>query len=382
MSWKEYKSVVDKRLEFVRMCEDGRYTMTELCERFGVSRNNGYKWLRRYQEQGLDGLRDQRREALNCPHRTLPEIEALLLKERDAHPTWGVRKLLAVLSADFPDRTFPVASTAHEILTRNGRVTTHGRRRRHAHPGKPVLEMNAPNSVWAADYKGQFLLGNGRLCYPLTVTDGFSRYLIGCRALTSTKAHLAKAAFVGLFRKFGLPDAILTDNGTPFASSGLAGLTDLAVWWLRLGIRRVRTQPAQPQQNGRHERMHRTLKAEATKPPQITQRAQQKAFDVFSHEYNDVRPHEGIGMVTPASIYAHSNRPYPERLPQVHYPSNFVVRRVSDSGSIRWCGSQISVSLTLAGQYIGLEQVDDGIWTIYFASAEIGRLDTRTASIK
>lgn len=382
MSWKEDKSVMEVRLEFVKLWEDGRYTMTELCERFGVSRNNAYKWLKRYREEGLEGLKDRRRRPMSSPHATPREVERLVVAERDAHPTWGPRKLLAVLERDVPDVAWPSASTIYALLKRNSRIESHGRRRRHAHPGKPFPQMNAPNSVWAADYKGQFKLGNGRTCYPLTVTDGCSRYLLACQGLSSTKYVLARGVFQRAFQEYGLPDAILTDNGPPFASTGLHGLTQLSVWWLRLGIRHLRTEPSSPQQNGRHERMHRTLKKEATKPPMQTLRAQQREFDRFRREYNEVRPHEALGQQTPASVYRPSPRPYPDRLPNVDYPNTFVTRLVSTSGAIRWNSAQISVTTALAGQHVGLEEVDDGLWDVYFATARVGRLDVRTAIVK
>jgi len=383
MSWKECREVAEKRLEFVRMLQDGRYQMTELCDRFGIARSNGYKWVDRYLEGGMDGLKDQRRGPRESPLKTPKEVEALILAERDRHRNWGPRKLLAVLSRDMPDvEAWPAASTVYEILKRHDRIQSVRRRRKHEHPGKPFVEMDLPNSVWAADYKGQFRLGNGRLCYPLTVTDGFSRYLLASQALPSTELMAARAVFVKLFKTYGLPEAMLTDNGSPFVSTALAGLTQLSVWWLRLGIRRLRTQPAHPQQNGRHERMHRTLKAEATKPPQHTMRSQQAALDRFRQEYNEIRPHEALGDDTPASVYEPSPRQYPDRLPPVEYPGNFITRLVSSSGSIRWNAAQIHVTSALAGEHVGLEESGDGIWTLYFSTAFIGKLDVRTGTVK
>lgn len=383
MSWKVRGGVVEKRLEFVAMVRDGRYTMVELCERFGVSRSNGYKWMDRYLVDGLEGLTDRRRGPRDSPFRTSQDIEELILAERDRHVTWGPRKLLAVLTRDMPDvEGWPSASTVYDILKRNGRIQSFRRRRKHEHPGRPFVEMKLPNSVWAADYKGQFRLGNGRLCYPLTVTDGYTRYLFTAHGLPSTELQAARGVFLGLFKAYGLPEAILTDNGSPFCSSGLAGLTALSVWWLRLGIRRLRTQPAHPQQNGRHERMHRTLKAEAIQPPQQTMRAQQVALDAFRDEYNEVRPHEALDNATPASLYEPSPRRYPKRLPIVEYPSNFTTRLVSTSGSIRLDSAQIHVTSALAGEYVGLEACGDGMLSVYFSTEEVGRLDVRTGTVK
>lgn len=383
MSWKEVSEVLDKRMEFVALVRDGRYTMTELCEKFGVARSNGYKWMNRFLEGGLAGLSDRRRGPRDSSHRTSQDMEELILAERDQHPTWGPRKLLVVLARDMPDvEGWPAASTVYDILKRNGRIQSLRRRRKHEHPGRPFVEMKLPNSVWAADYKGQFRLGNGRLCYPLTVTDGYTRFLFAAEGLPSTELEGARVVFLRLFKSFGLPEAILTDNGSPFCSSGLAGLTRLSVWWLRLGIRRLRTQPAHPEQNGRHERMHRTLKAEATQPPRQTMRAQQAAFDAFRTEYNEVRPHEALGNATPGSLYESSPRPYPRRLPTVEYGSNFITRLVSSSGSIRLDSAQIHVSSALAGEYVGLEACGDGIWSVYFSTEDIGRLDVRTGTVK
>lgn len=383
MSWKDGKEVAEKRLEFVNLLQDGRYTMVELCERFGIARSNGYKWVDRYLEAGLEGLKDRRRAPKGSSLRTASELEALILKERDAHKTWGPRKLLAVLERDYPDvEAWPAASTVYDILKRNGRIQSVRKRRKHEHPGKPFVDMDLPNNVWAADYKGQFRLGNGQNCYPLTVTDGYSRFLLMCHALPSTHLEAAKKAFLRLFKEYGLPDGILTDNGSPFASTGLGGLTRLSVWWIRLGIRHLRTQPSNPQQNGRHERMHRTLKAEATKPPQQTMRAQQLAFDRFRNEYNHVRPHEALDQQTPATIYAASPRQCPDRLPTVEYPSNFITRLVSSSGSIRFNSAQIFITQALAGEHIGLEECGDGIWNVFFGTAAVGRRDVRTATVK
>lgn len=382
MSWKEDREVAEIRLEFIRLLQDGRYTVVELCDRFGVARSTAYKWVDRYLEGGLDGLKDRRRGPKRSAIRTSQELEDMIVAERDRHRTWGPRKLLITLAADFPDVPWPAPSTVHEILKRYGRIQSKRPRRKHEHPGKPFVASDLPNTIWAADYKGQFRLGNGSVCYPLTVTDHFSRSLLGCRALSSTSLKPARAVFLGLFRTYGLPEAILTDNGVPFASVGLAGLSQLSIWWMRLGIRHLRTQPSSPQQNGRHERMHRTLKAEATKPPAQTLRAQQAVFDRFQQEYNELRPHEAHGQRTPSAFYQPSPRPYPERLPPLDYPGNFVVRKVASNGSFRWLSAPVFLTKALEGQHIGLEETADGIWSVYFAKALIGRLDERTGTVK
>lgn len=326
MSWKNNRSVFERRLEFVKLLVDGRFSMTELCEMFGVARSNAYKWRRRYLAEGVEGLRDRSRGPKTCPHKTSDEVVGLLLAEKNKHPSWGPRKLLAVLARDYPDLRLPAPSTGYELLKKHGRVQSRRRRKKHEHPGKPFVAMDLPNSVWAADFKGQFRLGNGRWCYPLTITDGYSRFLVACTACTSTKTEPAMRVFRRAFRELGMPEAILTDNGSPFASTGLSGLTRLSIWWMRLGIRRLRTQPGCPQQNGQHERMHRTMKAEATRPAKQTMVRQQKEFNRFQLEYNYERPHESLGMDPPVKHYELSPRMYPERLPKVLYPAHFTVR--------------------------------------------------------
>lgn len=382
MSWKEDKDVAEIRFDFIRLVQDGRYTVVELCDRFGVARSTAYKWIDRYLHGQFEGLRDRRRGPIRPACKTPQLLEELILKERERHRTWGPRKLLVTLASDFPDIQWPAPSTVYEILKRHGRIQSKRPRRKHEHPGKPFVASDLPNSIWAADYKGQFRLGNGSICYPLTVTDHFSRTLLACQALASTGLKSARAVFLGLFKAYGLPEAILTDNGIPFASVGLAGLSQLSIWWMRLGIRHLRTQPSHPQQNGRHERMHRTLKAEATKPPAQTMRGQQAVFDRFRHEYNQLRPHEAHGQRPPFQFYEPSPRPYPARLPPLDYPGNFVVRKVATNGSFRWLSSVVFLTRALEGQYIGLEETGDGTWSIYFAKTLIGRLDERTGTVK
>src|SRR5690349_19696904 len=239
MSWKAEIDVAEIRLEFIRLVQDGRYTMVELCDRFGVARSTAYKWCDRFLNGGLDALKDRRRGPKRSALKTSDELEELILRERDRHRTWGPRKLLVTLAADFPDILWPAPSTVHEILKRHGRIQSKRPRRKHQHPGKPFVASDLPNGTWAADYKGQFRLGNGTMCYPLTVTDHFSRALLACRALSSTSLKPARAVFLTLFRECGLPEAILTDNGIPFVSVGLAGLSQLSIWWMRLGIRHL-----------------------------------------------------------------------------------------------------------------------------------------------
>jgi transposase InsO family protein len=382
MSWTNNRSVFERRLEFVKLLVDGRFRMTELCEMFGVARSNAYKWRDRYLAEGVEGLRDRSRGPKRYPHKTSDAVVQLLLDEKDKHPSWGPRKLMVVLARDYPDLRLPAPSTGYELLKKHGRVQSRRRRKKHEHSGKPFVVIDLPSSTWAADFKGEFRLGNGRNCSPLTITDGYSRFLVMCRALSSTKTEPARAAFRTAFREPGMPEAILTDNGSPFASTGLSGLTRLSVWLMRLGVRCLRTQPGCPQQNGQHERMHRTMKAEATRPPKQTMVRQQKEFNRFQEEYNYERPQQALGMDPPVKHYEISPRRFPERLPKVVYPAHFTVRRVSKCGTIRWHSHQVYMSKALQAQFVGLEEVGHGLWDVYFATTMVGRFNERTMSTK
>ena len=256
------------------------------------------------------------------------------------------------------------------------------KRRQIGHPGKPQSQILAPNDLWCADYKGQFKTGNGLYCYPLTVTDGYSRFLLGCQGLNSTAGDLAKPVFTQLFREFGLPKRIRTDNGVPFATHSLARLSSLSAWWIRLGILPELIEPGKPQQNGRHERMHRTLKAETTRPAAANLGAQQRKFIRFREEFNQERPHEALDQQTPASCYSASPRQMPRKLPPLEYPDRFEVRYVSDNGGIRWNNAWINVSTVCIGEYVGLEEIDNGLWNVYFGPLRLGRLDERRMRIE
>lgn len=376
MPWKE-TDPMQQRAQFVALHGEGFYTMTELCERFAVSRKTGYKWLARHEQDGLEGLRDQSRAHQSVPHVTAPDVQELLLSTRRAHPSWGPRKLLAYLRERRPELSLPAASTLGDLLARHGLTEPRPRRRRHDHPGGSRLVADAPNDVWSADFKGQFPTGDGVLCYPLTVTDNFSRFLLGCDALPSVKQEGAFPILERLFRQYGLPRAMRTDNGGPFATNALGGLSRLSVWWIKLGIQHQRIAPGCPQQNGRHERMHRTLKAETTRPPAADHPAQQERFDGFRQEFNTVRPHEAIGQVPPASLYVPSPRPFPAALPAPQYAGHLLVRRVSRAGTFRFRAHQLFLSDTLTEEEIALEEVADGIWSIYFFDVLIARLDER-----
>jgi transposase InsO family protein len=275
-----------------------------------------------------------------------------------------------------------VRSTIARCFQRLGLVTARRRVRRPGSAGPPGTPMDAPNAVWTTDYKGQFKLGDGRYCFPLTVADGYSRMLLACQALTSTKLVEARPVFEHLFREYGLPQRIRSDNGVPFATQALGRLSALAVWWIRLGILPDITEPASPQQNGRHERMHLTLKRECTRPPEGTRSRQQRRFDRWRQEYNTLRPHEALGDATPASRYTPSPRPYPAQLRALEYPGHYEVRRVSRNGGMRWHKQWVNVSQTLGEEYVGLVEIDDGEWDVYFGPLRLGRFHERTRTIE
>jgi transposase InsO family protein len=282
--------------------------------------------------------------------------------------------LLKLVERKDPDSRWPSRWTVCEILKREGLVREKTRRRKVGHPGKPSSIITAPNQLWCVDFKGQFKTRDGRYCYPLTVTDRYSRYLIGCQGLLSTETSGAKEVFKHLFKKYGLPAAIRSDNGTPFASTALGRLSELSVWWIQLGIRPELIEPGKPQQNGQHERMHRTLKAETTRPPAANIAEQQRLFNSFRREYKEVRPHEGIELQTPASMYEASTRLLPKETPPLGYPAHFETRLVSKNSGIRWNSQWVAVSHTCAGLHVGLEQVDHGMWDVYLGPVKLGRL--------
>lgn len=373
-------NVVDERCQFVRDFASGHWSMSELCERYEVSRPTGYKWLARHRAEGDAGLLDRSRAPDYCPHRTDGDLEARILAARQDYG-WGAKKLLQVLTKRYPAEPWPARSTVNAILERHGRLHKNRRRRKWTHPGAAPLHTTRPNQVWPADFKGQFKTGDGRYCYPLTVTDHFSRSLLVCHGLPSVNAADVRPVFRRLFRAVGLPDAIRTDNGTPFASTGIHGLSQLNVWWMQLGIVHQRIPPSSPQENGTHERMHRELKRATTRPAAASQRSQQHRFDVFRRRYNEERPHDGIGGDTPASRWTPSSRHYPERSAPPQYPAHMEVRRVSTAGTFRLHARQPFLSQALKNQDVGLEEVADGIWNIVYYSTLLGKIDERTLLI-
>lgn len=381
MPWSD-TTTMDQKIQFIADYLRDVLSITELCELYGISRKTGYKWIYRYLHQGPAGLENYSRRPHLTPNQTAPEIMDALLEMRRRHPTWGAKKLLPLLHKRQPDWPLPGRSTVCNILSRNGLVPKKRRRRHIGHPGKPTSQILAPNDVWCTDFKGQFKTGDGVYCYPLTVTDAYSRYLFCCQGLYSTKTVGVKPWFTRLFKEYGLPRRIRSDNGVPFATTTLARLSSLSAWWIKLGVLPELIEPGKPQQNGRHERMHRTLKAETTKPPAGNLVAQQRKFNRFREEFNHERPHEALDQETPASIYEPSPREMPNKIPPLEYPDRFEVRYVSANGGIRWNNDWVNVSVVCAGEYVGLEEIDDGIWNVYFGPLKIGRFHERKMRIE
>lgn len=372
---------MDQRLAFVREHARGHWPMAVLCAQYGISEKTGYKWAARFAAGGPAALTDRSHATHQCPHRLDARHAATLLALRAQHPRWGPRKLVAYLRARRPDAPWPAASTVGALLTRAGLVAPRRRRRHLAAGARRALATDRANQLWTADFKGEFRTGDGAYCYPLTVCDAHARYLLACRALDSVRQAGARPVFARLFHEYGLPEAIRTDNGNPFATNALGRLSALAVWWIRLGIRPELIQPSHPEQNGRHERMHRDLKAETTRPPAGDRRAQQRAFDRWRHAYNTERPHEALGQCPPASRYTPSPRPYPARLAPLAYPGHWEVRRVSRNGGIRWHNHWVNVSHVLGAEDVGLEPVADGLWSLHFGPVLLGRFDERTLTV-
>ena len=381
MAWQE-TSLMDQRMQLIVDYQRGLQSVTELADRFDISRKTAYKWIDRHEADGAAGLADRSRRPRSSPHETPQAIVDAVLEARRQHPRWGAKKLLRILARKDPDEVWPARTTVYDLLKRHDLIPKARRRPQLAHPGRPLTAMTEPNGIWTADFKGQFKTRDGIYCYPLTLVDGCSRYLLACQGLRSTAVATARPTFQRAFEEYGLPWGIRTDNGVPFATTGLGRLSLLSVWWIRLGIYRELIQPAHPEQNGRHERMHRTLKAEATRPPAGNLQAQQTRLNRFRAEYNGERPHEALNQETPASVYHPSPRALPRTLPPIEYPVHFEVRRVSRNSGIRWNHHWVCVTHTLAGEYVGLEAVDDGRWDVYFGPVKLGRMDERILRIE
>jgi len=372
--------VTDAKVRFIAECLRAEEPMTVLCERHGISRETGYLWKRRYDADGVGGLEDRSRVPHHLAHSTPVGIVDQLIALREQHPYWGARKLLEVLHRRDPHTWWPAASTVTDILKRAGLVNPRRRRRRAEPLSQPFAAVAAANDTWCIDFKGWFRTADGERCDPLTVTDTHSRYILGLRIMPERSQPVREAVDV-LFKEYGLPLSIRSDNGSPFASIGAGGLSTLSVHWVKLGIRLERIVPGCPQQNGRHERMHATLKAETTRPAAGNLAAQQARFDRFRAEFNHQRPHEALGQQMPAEHYQRSPRPMPERVPEPWYDAEHAVRRVRPTGEIKWGGERVFISEALAGEPVGIAEGENGDWLVRFASVDLGIIDRRTKKL-
>jgi putative transposase len=381
MPWREV-CYVEERTRFIAAILDEQESMTLLCEEYGVSRKTGYKWLRRFRNQGPAGLEERSHAPLAVPWAiTQDQVQAIVGLRRE-HPSWGPKKLRSKLLARTPEQGWPALSTIGDLLRRAGLSRARKRRPRATPSAGPLRTPRAPNEVWGIDFKGWFRTGDGARCDPLTVTDGFSRFLLCSQVVSPPTFMGCRHQLERVFRDYGLPEVLRSDNGTPFASVAAGGLSKLSVWWVKLGISPERIEPGRPQQNGRHERMHGTLKAETARPPAANLRAQQERFDHFRSEFNQQRPHEALGQTVPALHYTASPRPYPSKLEDPCYPDDYALRRVRSNGEIKFRGELFFVSLALEGELIGLTPDQHGDHKLYFATQPIGVLNCSTGKLR
>jgi len=381
MAWTEY-NIMDQKLKFIARILEGE-KMAPLCREFNISRKTGYKLWNRYKTVGNEALIEQKRTPYRYANKLPLQVEALILDTKKEFSNWGAPKIREKIKRRFPEIKLPAISTIHAVLDRNGLVKSKLRKKKiYEATGTHLSDPDQPNELWCADYKGEFMLGNRQYCYPLTITDHASRYLIACDSLATTKTEFAIETFTRAFKEFGLPKTIKTDNGSPFGNgNSLYGLTQLSVWWLRLGISIERIVPGHPEQNGRHERMHLTLKKETTKPAASNFLEQQEKFDKFIKYYNDERPHQGINMKYPSEIYKHSNRIY-KGVEPIFYPFHDKTVQVTRCGRICEKGLKISISRAFAGQELGIKEVEDGIWVVSFLDYDLGYFDEKNSRIE
>lgn len=381
MPWKDVKPMDEKVLfiaDYLRQVE----SFVQLCERFGISRKTGYKWVERYGQGGIEALEERSRKRHSQSAQTPYVIQEAILKLREHRGDPGPKKIQALLAQRFSEDEIPSTTTIHNILKRAGKIETRRRVRRTTPVPGPLRTATEPNELWSADYKGQFMTRDGHWCYPLTVMDHASRFLLGCEGLGATRYDETRQVFERLFREYGLPERIRTDNGVPFASIGVASLSRLSIWWIRLGIQPERIEPGKPQQNGRHERMHRTLKKSLGKAPAGNLQQQRRELEGFRRYYNEQRPHEGLNLKSPQACYCASTRSYPKRLPEIEYPSYFDRVKVQRSGVTYWGGLTIYLGNLLAGEVVGIEAIGDGVWEVHFGPVRLGRFDERQAGAR
>jgi len=381
MAWLE-TCVMEQRIQFVMDVLDGTYTMSELCDSYRISRKSGYKWLHRYQQGGIESLANRSRAPHDHPQEISVSVKQAILAVKQRFPRWGAPKIRARLEREHIDWShYPAVSTIGLFLRNQGLTRTRRRRRKATPSAVPLTNGRYANQVWCADFKGHFKTGDGRRCHPLTISDHASRYLLCCKHVDRMSHDPVKRCFERTFRDYGLPEVIRTDNGAPFASVGLAGLSRLSYWWIRLGIYPERIEPGHPEQNGRHERMHKTLKADTAAPPAASLSQQQLRFNGFRRDYNEQRPHEALEMRTPSECYHRSPRSYPRRLPPVWYPDPFRVRHVRTGGEIKLNNNLLYVSQGLAGQWVGIEQTDEDSSRLWYCNYLLGQIDHRNWTI-
>ena len=380
MGWQE-RSVMDEKLKFIARYLEGE-SITSLCKEFEVSRTTGHSLIKRYREMGSEALVAQNRAPKRYANKLPIQVEALILDLKRKYKNWGAPKIREKIIKAFPHVKAPAKSTVHAVLDRNGLVKKRKGRKRYKNEGTKLTHVKAANDLWCADYKGEFMTGNKKYCYPLTITDYSSRYLIHCDALTSTNMEFAFESFERAFKEYGLPKSLRTDNGSPFASAqSFYHLTQLSVWWMRLGINVERITPGCPQENGRHERMHLTLKQETTRPPRANIIAQQEDFDKFINIYNEERPHAGINNKYPSELYKKSNREYKKPEP-IYYPFHDQTITVSQCGRVCTKGLKVSLSKAFAGVEVGIKEMEDGIWVVSFLDYDLGYFDDKSRKVE
>lgn len=382
MAWKVV-GMQDLKQKFVLLYQTNQFTMTELCAQFDISRPTGYSILKRYEQEGFEGLSEISRRHHSHAHQTRKVLEERLISERNKHPRWGARKLLVLLERAFPDMELPCESTVNNILKKHGMIVPRKKARRRIINKYPVFDPLECNEIWSADFKGKFMMGNQKYCYPLTIADSYSRFLFVIHGLEYCRAENCKPLFDKAFREYGMPQMIHTDNGPPFASSNsLRRLSSLAVWFMDMGITPVYSDPGHPEQNGRHERMHRELKAESTRPAGSGWISQQRKFNHFVQEYNYVRPHEALGLKTPGEVHRKSEKEYPGRVVEWVYPKEMRVKLVTVNGALRW-GKEgfIMISTALGGRNVGLEPIGDGVWMVWYRHVALGVLSEQTQRV-
>lgn len=376
MPWKVINQM-ELKTQLVTDLNKKHFSITDLSQKYGISRPTVYKWLGRYKELGVEGLNEQSRAPRNCPHRTCKKILNLMIQEKLKNRKRGPRKIRAQLKRQHPDLELPAISTISYWLKKEGLVKPR-KKRVHVPPyTEPFHKCHAPNDVWSIDYKGHFHMNNGRYCYPLTVSDNFSRFILGCKALAGPRHQPTRRHLELIFREYGLPDAIRSDNGTPFAGRGIGGLSRLSVWFIRLGIVPERIEKGCPQENGRHERMHRTLKSDALDEVARNLKEQQKLFDIFRIDFNNDRPHESLNDLTPSDYYKKSNRPYVDCPHPPEYGFDFTVRQVRQSGDIKFQGRMFFITELLAGQPVGLREIAEDLWQLQYSFYVLGSVDLR-----